>query len=90
MTEFIFFSAPWLLAAPLSVFVISAVCAVNRNRFFGFLNVIMHICAICALIYFGGGLSDVFITMLMSCLAFSVFGKNEIEYIDSDKEVDGE
>ena len=90
MADLIFFSTPWLLAAPLSVFVLSAVCAVSGSKFLRVLNVILHIAVICVLINVGGSLYDVFATMLVSCLGFLTFGKKDFESIKKDGEVDEE
>lgn len=79
MKDFIFTSIPWLLAAPLSVFVISAVCSCFKSRILSVLSIILHVAAICALIFLGGGLSDVFVTLLMSVLASMIFSKKSTE-----------
>lgn len=70
---------PWLLAAPVSVFVISAVCSCFKSRVLTFVSVILHASAIAALVLLGGGLSDIFVTLLLSVLSSMIFSKNSTE-----------
>ncbi len=82
MKDFIFISIPWLLAAPLSVFIISAACSRFRSGALAVVSIIIHALAITAIVLLGGGLSDIFVTLLVSVLSSMIFSKKSTESLD--------
>lgn len=88
MTDFIFFTNPWLLAAPLAVFILTAAACAFKNSIVSVTSLIIHAVTVVTLICFGGSLSDILITLLLSVLSLMIFGKSRANTNKNDKEDD--
>lgn len=73
MTDLIYFDIPLMWLIPLCAVIISVVCAsLEKVRILPWISATLHGAAIAAIVYLGGGLTDIFFMLTISLIASSV------------------
>ncbi len=73
MTELIYFDIPVMWLLPIAAALLSVVCSLfGKVRLLPWISAALHGIAVFAVIYFGGGLTDIFVMLLISLIASCV------------------
>ena len=76
MTDLIFFSTPWLLIIPLAAILFALIAKIlYKISLFTWISAAVHALCIAALVYCGGGLTDVFAVMIISLAVSCIYDR---------------